>query len=81
MAIFSVEIPDEHAPRLIAAMCGLHDYGQTAEPDEQPARFANRIVREYLAGQVARWEASQAAKQAQQDAEKNRITINDPNAA
>lgn len=79
MATFSVEIPDEHAPRLIAAMCGLHEYDINAKPDEQPARFANRIVREYLTGQVARWEAAQAAREAQATAARNKITIVDPN--
>lgn len=79
MATFSVEIPDEHAGRLIAALCGLHDYANAAEPEEQPARFANRVVREHLAAQVARWEASQAAKEAAVEAERNKITIIDPN--
>ena len=75
MATFSVEIPDEHAARLIAALCGINDYENNAEPDEQPARFANRKVREYLAAQVSRWEALLAARAAKE----NKITIIDPN--
>lgn len=78
MATFSIEIADEHAPRLIAALCGLYDYAHTAEEGEDPAAFANRAMREYLSSQVARWEASQAAREAARRAAEDRITINDP---
>ena len=103
MALFSIEIPDDEADRIINALCANYHYrSQLSNPDydadlkevegydpatnpevidnpETRARFANRMVREYLINNTQAYEIQQLKINAVNNMADSPI-ISDPNA-
>lgn len=74
MATISFTIPDELLPRIIAGMCGLHNYPtEIQNPDnpdkmipnlESKADFVKRIIKKKIKRDVLEWEGAEAQRQA-----------------
>ena len=79
MAVFSIEIADEHVDRILTAMCANYKYeAQVRDPNsssetnpgammdnpESPYHFVNRITREYLINNTTDYEIKLAKQQA-----------------
>ena len=87
MAIFSIEIADEDVGRVIESLCVNYGWQETisdpADPmsiignPETKAVFANRMVRQFLAEHVKKYEIDKATKAITDSLNINPI-INDP---
>ena len=74
MATISFTIPDALLPRVIAGMCGLHNYQATIQNPDNPgemipnpeskADFVKRIIRQKIKRDVIEWEGAEAQRQA-----------------
>jgi hypothetical protein len=85
MAIFSVEIDDNDVGRVITSLCANYGRQDTVfnpetgeeEPNtEDTMVFANKVVREFLANNVVKYETDLARKQISDGI--TAPTINDP---
>jgi hypothetical protein len=74
MATISFTIPDKLLPRVIAGMCGLHNYQATIQNPDNPdkmipnleskADFVKRIIKKKIKRDVLEWEGAEAQRQA-----------------
>tara|TARA_B100001564_G_scaffold249892_1_gene212235 strand:+ start:1132 stop:1395 length:264 start_codon:yes stop_codon:yes gene_type:complete len=85
MAIFSVEIDDNDVGRVITSLCvnfGRQESvfnpetGEEEVNTEDPSIFANKVVRQFLANNVVKYETDLARKQISDGI--TAPTINDP---
>ena len=72
MATITTNIPDASLQRTLDAVCGVHGYQAlledgTPNPETQ-AKFARRMVANYLRQLVIHWESTQAAESARRAA-------------
>lgn len=85
MAIFSIEIADSDVERVIDSLCinyrrqeyVFDNQGNSIPNPESKAVFANRMVREFIADHVKKYEIDLAKKQLE-DLLNNPPVINDP---
>ena len=74
MATISFTIPDELLPRIIAGMCGLHNYPtEIQNPDnpdemipnpESKSNFVKKIIKKRIKRDVLEWEGEEAQRTA-----------------
>ena len=94
MAIFRLEIPDEHVEEIFAAVCSNYNYKElVSNPDYQDGgdepetitnpqtkgQFTHEIVRKFLVENVKSFKVSQARKSAVDAVDVN-ISLSDPDA-